>query len=139
MEARQHPPVALGIEQGEREALVAAGVLEGIEADEADLLECPHGARFETVGPRPESIDLAAELVDAVEVDTEHVAQVAVLASGQTDDPFSQLVELPRQPQHEDQEDDHGRDEHDDDGPDVGGHGRVQIDGRVLRRGSARV
>ena len=53
VEARQHPAVALRIEQGEREALIAAGVLERVEADEPDALERATGARLESAGRVP--------------------------------------------------------------------------------------
>src|SRR6187200_1449572 len=39
MEARQHPAVAVGVEECEREALVAAGLLERVVPDEPDPTE----------------------------------------------------------------------------------------------------
>jgi hypothetical protein len=41
MEAAQDEAVARGVGQGEREALVAAGVLERVEADEPDPRDRP--------------------------------------------------------------------------------------------------
>jgi hypothetical protein len=38
VEAAEDDPVAVGIEERKREALVAAGVLEGVEADKPDPL-----------------------------------------------------------------------------------------------------
>ena len=39
VQARDDPAVAVGVEQGEREALVAAGLLERVVADQPDALD----------------------------------------------------------------------------------------------------
>src|SRR6476659_9432863 len=51
VQARQDPAVAGRVEQGEREALVAAGLLERVEPDEPDPLERVPLGRLEDGGP----------------------------------------------------------------------------------------
>ena len=55
VQARQHPAVAFGVEQREREALVAAGLLERVVADEADPLEGAQPGALERPGPSRQS------------------------------------------------------------------------------------
>src|SRR6187200_2514949 len=50
VQAGQHDAVALGVEQGQREALVPAGLLERVEAHQADPLECAQAGALERSG-----------------------------------------------------------------------------------------
>ena len=52
VQAREDPAVALRVEQGQGEALVAAGLLERVVADQADPLERPQLRRLEDRRPR---------------------------------------------------------------------------------------
>ena len=59
VEAREDPAVAVRVEQGEREALVPAGLLERVVADEADPLEALALGRLEDRGPGRDVVELA--------------------------------------------------------------------------------
>ena len=88
VEAGQDPAVAVGVEEGEREALVAAGLLERVVPDETGPLECPRLAGLEDLGAPADVVDLAGDLDDLVQVRLEDRLQaLSVRIARQPDQP----------------------------------------------------
>ena len=111
MQARQHPPVASCIKEGEREALVATGLLEGVVAHQPDPLECLALRTLEDGHSGGELVELARDLVDLVEPRTEHGLEArAVPSPGQAGQPGIDPTRSAREEhdryahQHEDQD-----------------------------------
>src|SRR4029077_9329313 len=71
MQAAHDEPVAREVGQGQGEALIAAGVLERVEADEPDSLDGAPTIRLEDRRPRGQLVELARDRVDLVEVSVE--------------------------------------------------------------------
>ena len=117
MQAREDPPVAGRIEQREREALVAARLLERVVADEADPLEgTPLGA-LEDRHPSRQLVELTRDVVDLVEVGIEHGLEIStVRPAGQTSQPGVDPARPPRDQDDGDQEHENDDDQdHDED------------------------
>jgi hypothetical protein len=114
VEAADHEAVPAGIEDREREALVATGVLERVVANQADVAE--RGAQLLLDGRRPvlQLVEAPADRADALQVLAEDRLEVA------TARPAGQRIEAPRQavdPAGLGEQDDEGDDERDaDDG-----------------------
>ena len=68
MEARQDEPVATAIDDGEREALVAARLLERVVPDDPDPAERLPDVPFEDRCPGLDLVDIGDDLPDPVEV-----------------------------------------------------------------------
>ena len=77
MEAADDEPVAVRVGQGEGEALVAAGLLERVEPDEADALDRPPARRLEDRRSGRQLVDLAGDGEDLVEMGVEHRLEAA--------------------------------------------------------------
>src|SRR5439155_12095638 len=122
--------------QRERKALVAPGVLERVEPDEADALDRATARRLEHRRSGGEVVELAGDRVDLVEVGIEYRAEVGPV--GSAGDPV-QASPQPADPpcldegQHE--QDERGDPEAGDGRPDVRCDEGVEIDRGVLRAG----
>jgi len=138
MQTRQHPTVARSIEQGEREALVAARFLERVEPNESDPLERAPLRALENRLTGDDLVELAGDTLDALEVRTEDGLETsAVAAPRQRREPSVEPSSPSREHEHGDEQDDDKDGEADDDGSDVGLDERVEIDPRNLRGGAA--
>jgi hypothetical protein len=83
VQAADDDPVLVGVKQRKREALVAAGVLERVEADEADPLECVAALGLERRGSPGQPIDVRAQPPDLRQVGLEDRLEApSVLAPG---------------------------------------------------------
>lgn len=129
VEAVEHEAVTRRVDDGERKALVATGVVEGVVADESDSTERAPDVALERRGPGRDVVEVAGDASDPVEMLAEHGLEAAlVAAAGQR----LQAAAEPRDPAREDADDD----EQDDDGdrqdaaqePGVGRDERLQID-----------
>ena len=88
VQARQDPAVAVRVEQGQGEALVAAGLLERVVADEPDALERLPLGGLEDGRPGDDLVELAGDRVDLVEVGVEDGLEARALgAAGQAGQP----------------------------------------------------
>ncbi len=117
MQAGEDDAVLLGVEQGQGEALVAAGVLEWIEPDEADPLECPPPLDLEAVGPSAEFEQVGLDRDNPAEVGFEDPLEaLAVLAPGHPVEPGAESRSAPPEEQDRRQADDqsHAQDRHQD-------------------------
>ncbi len=87
MQARQDPAVPVGIEQREREALVAAGLLERVVPDQPGPLEGARLAALEDLRAGGDVVELAGDLDDLVQVRLEDgLETLAVGVAGQADE-----------------------------------------------------
>src|SRR5688572_5089734 len=77
VKAADYESVAVPVGEGEGEALVAAGLLERIEPDEADPLNRPTRVRLENSRARRELVELAGDREDLVEVGVEDCFEAA--------------------------------------------------------------
>jgi hypothetical protein len=68
VEAADDEAVTARVEKREREALVAARLLERVEPHEPDTLQRPPRAALENGGARRQLVELASDLVDLLEV-----------------------------------------------------------------------
>jgi hypothetical protein len=140
MEAADDDPVAVGVEEGQGEALVATGLLEGVVANQADLLERRPASGRDAGRPGADVLDVARDPVHPIQVDPEDALEaVARFAPRQALDPPAQAPDPAtlHQRQQEQHEDRHAEAHHD--GPEVRRDDGVQVDGRLLRAGPARV
>ena len=81
MEAAHDEAVPVDVEEGEGEALVAAGVLERVEPDEPDPREGQLQVALEDGGPSLDGVDVADDLVDAGQVGFEDRLQAPLVAA----------------------------------------------------------
>ncbi len=95
VEARQDPAVAAGVEQRQGEALVAAGLLERVVADQPDPLEARRWAASSAAVRAVRSSSSRATAVDLVEVGVEDRLEAPPPAARQAAQPG---VEPPRPP-----------------------------------------
>jgi hypothetical protein len=140
MKAAQDEPVTVRIEECDGKGLVAAGVLERIESDQADALERSTRVRLEHGGTSRQLVQLPPGLEDFREMVTQDRLEVrAVRAARQAVDSLPHRRQPARLHGDEHQEDDdrHGKD--DDDRPEVRRDERVQVDLRASERGFGRV
>jgi hypothetical protein len=140
VEAAHHEAVSLGIEEGEREALVATGVLERIEADETDLLKRPPPVGLEDGWSRSELVQLGGNGIDLVDVRLED--RFETVTSFAARDPCQAVVEPadPSRLDDDDEEQNENREsERADDSADVRFDERVEIDGSAPPAGTAGV
>src|SRR5438876_11865500 len=75
VEAREHDAVALGVEQRDRERLVATSVGKRIEADHADLLDASLGEPLELVMQPVQRLHPLGDRVEATELAVEQLVQ----------------------------------------------------------------
>src|SRR6266566_4820856 len=137
MQAADDETVAPEVGHGKREALVAAGVLEGVEPDEADSLDRPPPVRLEDRGSGRQLVELAGNRVDLVEVRVEDRLEPAtVRIAGDPVEAATQSAKAARLD--EDGEDEHENDDGqtDDDHSDGRRDQAVEVDVTVLRQAS---
>jgi hypothetical protein len=133
VETRQDPSIARCVEKRQREALVAAGLLERVVADEPDALEGTSLCTFEDGHPRRQFVQLARDRKDLVEVRIEDSLEAVTLrATSQTEQAPVDPARLSRQQDDCQQEDEDEDAEHDDEGVERGLRERVDVDPRVL-------
>ena len=139
VEARQHPAVARRIEQRQREALVAARLLERVVADETDPLERLSLASLRgRRGPGGQLVELARDCVHLVEMRVEDgLEALAVPAAGQTAQPGIDPAGPSGERDDGQEEQDDDDDEPDDERSEIGLDERVEVDPRILRWGRA--
>ena len=138
VKARQDPAVAARVEQGEREALVAAGLLERVEPDETDSLERVTLGSLEHRLASDDLVELASDGLDPVEMRFQHRLEVHVVsAAGQRRHTSIEPADPSGKGEHRDEQDDGEDDETDDEGADIGLDERVEIDPENLRGGVA--
>ena len=119
-------PSPFGVGQGEREALVAAGVLERVEPDEPDPLDRAPAGRLEHRRPGRQLVDLAGDREDLVEVGVEDASRLR--PSSPRVRPSSRPPEAPIRRRQDDDEDGAARTaiaEEDDGGADRRGRRRA--------------
>ena len=75
VEAAQHDPVATVVEQGDREALVGAGVLERVEAHQPDVLQAAARADLQVFVQLGQLLELGADLDHLADVRVEQLLQ----------------------------------------------------------------
>jgi hypothetical protein len=98
------------VEQRDREALVAARVLERVEPHHGDPLE--RVAKLSLLHRRstPESLDVAAEGMDALEIGAQDRLEApAVATAGDAVEPAAESAEAPGEDDHGDDEDEADR------------------------------
>jgi len=114
VEAADDDAVAMRVEQRDREALVATRVLERVEPHHGDPLERMAKLSFLHRRSTPESLDVPAEGVDALEMGgQDRLEAPAIVAAGDAVEPPAESAEAPG-------EDDHGEDEDETDGREAG-------------------
>jgi hypothetical protein len=134
VEAAQDEATTERVEQGDREALVAAGVLERVEPDEAEPLDRSPAPRLEDGRTRRELVELAGNRVDLVEVGIEDCAEIGtIVAPGQAVELMSQPPDPTRLDEGDDEQDQQREPESGDGRPDVWRDEGVEIDRWVLR------
>ena len=136
MEAADDEAVIVRVEEGQGEALVAAGVLERVEADEADPLDGETGVAFEAGRPDPQGVDAGGDALDRVEMLAKDGLEVAtVRASREPGEPAFEPAQASNQPGEADEGDDEpDREAGDDGGQVVADDG---VDGSPLERQSS--
>jgi hypothetical protein len=140
METADDEAVALGVEQGQREALIAAGVLERVEPDETNLLEGPPPVGLEDGGSRSQLIELGRHGIDLVDVCLED--RFEAVASFAPCDPLEAVAEPTDPPcldDDDEEQDENGESERGNNGADVRVDERVEIDGSAPPAGTAGV
>ena len=109
MKAAHDEAVATEVSQGQGKALIAAGVLERIEPDEADSLDRSPAVRLDDCGSVGQLVELAGDRVDLVEVSVEDRLKAATIyVAGDPVEARTQAAE----PAHLDED---GEKEHEDD------------------------
>ena len=133
MEAGQDPTVACRVEKRQREALVAAGFLEGVVADQTDPLERLTLGGLEDDGPRSQPFKSAGDGVHRVEMRIEDCLEAtAVLPSGHTVQPDVESAGPAGERHDRDDEDEDDHTQADDDRSEVRRNERVKVDAMVL-------
>jgi hypothetical protein len=134
MEAAHDEAVAPRIEQSEREALVATGLLEWVEPDEADPLDRLPSVALVDRGPGRQLVELARDLEDLLEVGVEDRLDAPTgCAAGQSLEPLLEPPDPAALENRQQQEEEDGDDQADDDRPEVRREERVEVDPGVLR------
>jgi len=137
MQAADDEPVAIPVGEGKGETLVAAGLLERIEPNEADPLDRPARLRLENRRPRRQLVELSGDGQYLVEVGVEDRLEAAALcAAGDSIEAAPQTRLAPRQHRRDHEEEQNEDDEADDDRAQIRGDESVQIDRTVLRQAS---
>jgi hypothetical protein len=139
VEAAHDEPVSVRVEQRQGEALIAAGFLEGIEANEADPSQRLPAVSLEDRGSSGQLVQLGSDRVDLVDVSVEDRFEApSAFATGQPIEPTAQATE-PTCLDDDDEEQEH--DEHAqcaDEGSDIRLDERVEIDGSCSSGGIGR-
>ncbi len=129
MEAAHDEPVAVSIQQGERKALVAAGVLEWVEANQADPPERPANVLLNDRRPRLDCINIPDDLTDTLDVATEdRLKRLSVAAGSQAHEPARKTARPPDQANNGKHQGKHNDEQCAHDCADVWGNKRVEID-----------
>ena len=140
MEAADDEAIAVRVKQRESKALVAAGVLERVEANHAHAPERPPAVGLQYRGAGRQLIQLGGDRIDLVEVGVEDAFEAAAsLASGDPDDPVIEATDAPGLDDDDEEEDEDGECERADDEADIRFDERVEIDWRAPPAGSAGV
>src|SRR2546430_845773 len=124
-----------GVQEGDREGLVAPGVGEGVEPDDADLLDALLGERLELVVELVQRLHSFRDGVEAPELAVEELVEsdAFTLAEESAQPPAQERVG-PLQPGDPDDEHDDGDPEHQDERGNclrIEGHSRRSIPGQV--------
>jgi hypothetical protein len=120
------------VEEGEGEALVAAGVLERVEPDEPDAGERQLQVALEDRGPGLDGVDVPDDLVDAGQVGLEDGLEASlVAAAGEGRKAGPQATDPASLDDGEDQEEERRDREAGDDRSQVVADDGVEVDGRV--------
>jgi hypothetical protein len=136
MQAAHDEPVPPAVEHRQREALVAAGVLERVESDEPDPSEGALQVALDNRRPRGDLVDLPDGLADPVEVLAEDALERRlVTALGQALEPPRELADPTDQPADGEGKRENDDDERADDRTEVGRDERVDVDQDGLRGG----
>jgi len=129
VEAADDEAVTAGVREGEGEALVAAGVLERVESNEADPLDRSAAVGLEDCGPSRQHIALGRDRINLVEVSVEDGFEAAALRTA--GDPVQSFAEAAKpaclNEDDQEQEKDDGR-QADDDRSDVRRDQGVEVD-----------
>jgi hypothetical protein len=129
VEAAHDEAVAAAVEHRQREALVAAGVLERVEPHEPDAPEGALDVALQRGRPRRDDIDVADGTVDPFQVRAEdRLERRFVPALGQALQPPAELPDPADQPDDRERERENDDDEPADDRRDVGRDERVDVD-----------
>jgi hypothetical protein len=129
VEAAQHEPGPGTVEDGEREAQRAAGVLEGVVADEPHPAQRGLEVSFERGGPLVEAIDIPNDSPDAFEVLAEDGLEAAAFFTlRQALEPARKPPESPGLEDHQGQQQEQGNADGGNDRPEMGLRVGVQID-----------
>ena len=122
----------MDVEEGEREALVAAGVLERVEPDEPDAGERQLQVALEDRGPGLDGVDVPDDLVDTCQVGLEDGLEASlVAAAGEGRKPGPQATDPASLDDREDEEQERRDREPADDRSEVVADDCVEVDGRV--------
>jgi hypothetical protein len=122
------------VREGEGEALVASGVLEGIEPHQTDPLDGPTPARLEDRGPGRQIVDLASDRIHLVEMGVENGTEVAIVrAAGQAVEPPAEAAKLPDMQEAQEQQAEDGDPKAGDDRAENRLDEGVQVDRSILR------
>jgi hypothetical protein len=134
VQAADDDPAAGGIGQRKREALVSAGVLEGVEADEPDALDRLTTCRLDDRGACSDIVQLAPDGIHPPQMGFEHAAEVgAVGAPGQGVHPTTETADLASEKDDKDKEDENRDAKGDGERADDGLHEGVEVDRGILR------
>lgn len=129
MQAGQDPAVSVGIQQGQRETLVAAGLLERVVAHEADSTEGLATGRFQDIGPGSQVVDVLGDREDLVQVRIQDGFQTAAIDTpGQATKSAIEGADPPPEYDDDDEQPDDRDGEHDDDGTEYWADDGVEID-----------
>jgi hypothetical protein len=132
VEAAHDEAVPVDVEEGEGEALVAAGVLERVEPDEPDAGERQLQVALEDRGPGLDGVDVPDDLVDAGQVGLEDGLEASLVApAGERRKPGPQATDPASLDDGEDQEEERRDREAGDDRSQVVADDGVEVDGRV--------
>lgn len=130
MEAAHDEAVALRVDERQREALVAARVLERVVADQPDAREGALRIALEDRRSGGDLLDVANDLVDPTQVRFEDAFEAPLVAAArQPIEPARQLGQPPGEDDGQDRKGDEANEESDDEGAEVGGDEGIEIDG----------
>jgi len=134
VEAAHHEAVAVGIQEGQGEALVAPRVLERVEPDEADAGEGKPQVALQDGRPRLDGIEVADDLVDAREVGLEDRLEAALVAApGEGGEAALEPADPAGLDDRQDEQQENGDRQAADDRSQVVADDGVEVDGRASR------
>jgi hypothetical protein len=129
MKAAQHKSVAVPVEERQREALVAAGLLERVVANDADPRKRLAQVALEDGGSSGEPVDVPDDGADTLEVRPEDRLEALLVASSRDHlEPAGETAGAPEEDDRDDDEDRDGNEEARDEDVQVGGDEVVNVD-----------